>query len=76
MAYSICKLKNISGSQKTIRGQILANNASYTIQDIDRIDWANDDDIVDGIANDIYQIGDSSEWITSHAQQIAHLQDY
>jgi len=76
MAYSVCKIKNISGSQKTIRSQVLDNNDTYTISDIDRINWATDDNVIDGITNDDYQVGDSSTWLSSHASQIAHLQDY
>jgi hypothetical protein len=76
MAYGVCKVKNISGDSGTWQDRVLANNEIYTIPDNERIAWANDDEVIDSIAVDGLQIGDATEWLETHAAQIAHLQDY
>lgn len=76
MAYPLCKIKNISGSSEILNGKEFENNEIFIIPDLDRIDWATDDDVVAAIVAETFQVGDASEWIESHAMQIAHLQNY
>ena len=76
MAYPICKIKNIDTSSISLQGRVLAVNEVYAIPDIDRVVWANDDEVITAITGDIAQIGDSDTWLEGYAEQIAHLQKY
>lgn len=76
MAYSTCKIKNISGAQITLIGKLYEIDEMIKIQDIDRVNYATTDDICDSIVADNIQIHDSEGALVGHAAQIAHLQDY
>lgn len=76
MAYSTCKIKNISGAQTTVRGQLYEVEESLPITDSDRVAHATDDGVCASIINDEIEIHDSEGAIVGHAFQIAHLQDY
>ena len=76
MAFGICRLKNISGSQKTWQDKVFEANEIYNIPDIDRVDWASDDEVIQAITSDELQIGSSSEFFTSYSDQIDWLKDY
>jgi hypothetical protein len=76
MAYSTCKIKNISGAQLTLKGQLYEIAETLTIADNDRVSHASDDAVCDAVVADDIAIHDSEGALTGHAAQIAHLQDY
>ena len=44
-------IKNISGLEKTFRGNVLANNTYHLIPDSERYDWHQDEVIFQDVAN-------------------------
>lgn len=58
MAFSECKIKNISGSIKTLHGKEFAINEIYQIQDTHRVSWATDDNVITAITDENFQIHD------------------
>ena len=76
MAYSTCKIKNISAGVLSVRGQQFQVDEVFPIIDIERVAHASDDGVCDAIVADEIEIQDSEGAIIGHAAQIAHLQDY
>ena len=76
MAYAICRVKNISGGVITLCGKELAIDELYTIEDLDRIRWGTDDQVMAAIVGEDLHVYDANGVIEGSAQQIAHLQKY
>lgn len=74
MSYPICKIKNISGGELTVYDRLMQPNEVYTIPDTDRVGWATSDDVLWFIADEAIQVGDSSVYFDSLAEQIGWLQ--
>lgn len=76
MAYSACKIMNISDSPLVILGQELQRKELLRISDEQRIDCANSDALIKHIVNATVQICDADGPLEGLASQIAHLQKY
>lgn len=74
--YKTCKIKNISGSSKTLMGKVFDADEVFQIPDLFRIAWATSDDVLVAITEDQFQIGDGENWIESYNDQITWLKDY
>ena len=68
----VVKIKNISGETKTLNAKEFTNNEEYTIQESSITMWQNDN-TVDAINSDEFQIGDGESYISSHIGQIDWL---
>jgi len=73
MSYNTCKVKNIDSSDHTYCGQVLEPDDIYQIQDQERVNFANNSDLLDDIADDKAQIGDGTNWFTDTNDQINWL---
>lgn len=80
MAYSLCKIKNVSGSSATLHGKDFTNNELYTIPDFYRVDWAMSDEVMSAITAGNFEVHDGTGIIggllSTKAAQIAYLQGY
>lgn len=74
MAYSVCKIKNISGEIKQLHEKEFAIDEIFTIADEKRQGWANNDDVLKAIAEGIFEIHDEVSVISGIAEQIKWLQ--
>jgi hypothetical protein len=70
--YNICKLKNISGETQDIR-KYWNIDEEYLIPDNLRVAYANDNNIISAITNNILQVGDGVTYLTDVATQIQYL---
>jgi len=75
MAYNICKVKNIDTVSHTYSGQEITAGSTYTIQDGERITWANNSTLLAHITSDKAQIWDSVAAISDYNDQIEWLKD-
>ena len=73
--YQICKVKNIDTVAGTYVGTLLNPNDEYTIEDQERLRWANDDTVIAAITSDKLQVGSSSEYISGYSDQIDWLKN-
>ena len=76
MGYSICKIKNLTGAVNTLNGHQFQIDEVYTIQDVARATWANEDTVLQAIADSDYQIHDSVGAISSISDQIDWLKNH
>jgi len=68
MSWNTCKVKNISGGEKTFYNKTLADDEEYTIPDSDRDGWLNQT-IYSNIGSDDLQVGDGSAYLTDYVEQ-------
>lgn len=68
-------VKNVSGSEKTYGGQAIANNGSYTIQEIERPLFSNDEVLLTDIGNSDAVINDGTNDL-SISDGIDYLKGY
>lgn len=67
------KVKNIDTVQGTYMGEILEANDEFTVPETDRIAWASDDDVINGISTDKLQVGNDTEYFTGYDLQLQKL---
>lgn len=75
MAYNICKIKNLTGETTILNGHEFTTAEVYTIQDVVRTTWMNSDAVLTAIADQDFEIHDSSGAISGISNQIDWLKD-
>lgn len=76
MAYKICKIKNISGEEKTLMNKVFAPDEVYRISDAERIDWSSCDQVISAIVLGAFNVMDLDSLIEGISNQIDFLKDY
>lgn len=76
MAFSVCRIRNVSGSEKTWCGVILQDDEFYSISDHMRIEFALSQRLLDAIDDGDAQIWTGSSQVTGATNQKNYLQDY
>jgi hypothetical protein len=75
MAYSICKIKNISGEVKQLHEKEFDIDEIFTITDDKRHSWAYNDDVIKALSDEYFEIHNSIEAISGLAEQLRWLQN-
>ena len=71
-------IKNISGSSKTVRGNVMDNNSYILINESERIDWGLDDSVFSDISSDDLIIAKSDDGlndISNYSEQWDYLKN-
>ena len=76
MAYSICKVKNISGAVNTLHGHEFQVDDIYDIKDSVRQSWASSDDVLTALSSETHEVHNSVGVIEGLSNQINHLHDH
>lgn len=76
MAYSICKIKNLTGEVATLNGHQFSIGEVYTIQDVVRLSWSSSDSVLQAISDGDFQIYDGDQAVSSVSDQIDWLKDH
>ena len=74
--YSVCKIKNLTGSVNTLNGHEFGIDEIYTIQDSVRVTWSKSDNVISAINNGDYEIHNDSGSISGISAQISYLLNY
>jgi len=74
--YSICKLKNISGSVTTLQGHEFQIDELYQIPDNLRISWASSDSVLSAIYDEDFEVHDDYGQIEGISNQLDWLKTY
>ena len=75
MSYKTCKVKNISGATKTWCGQEIVNNGEVLIEDVYRVKWATDDEVLQSISSEDLQVGNGDTYFTAINEQLNYLKE-
>jgi hypothetical protein len=68
-------IKNVDSVSHTYAGQVIEANSSYTIQGVEQIKWANDDDLMSDIGTGKAIVNDGTSDISGVSNQINFLKD-
>lgn len=68
--YPYCKIKNISGEEKTFVNKILAIDEEYEIPDARRELWSSDENVILAITQNELQVANAEEYLIDFSTQI------
>lgn len=76
MAYTVCKIKNLTGEITVLNGHTFQIAEVYTIQDSVRNTWAHEDNVLQAIADGDYEVHNGDGAITGLSNQIDWLKKH
>lgn len=74
--YTICKIKNLTGTVNTLHGHEFQVAEVYTIQEASRKSWATSDEVVCSITDEDYEVHDNEGAVSGVSSQLDWLKSY
>jgi len=74
--YTVCKIKNLTGTILTLHGHEFSVGEIYTIQETVRKSWASSDEVISKIASEDFQIHDGNGAVSGISEQLNWLKSY